>query len=85
MSFHFRRSETAEQHDFEQRIHNDKFGMGWSDPTHNGRSKMKAAYQNGGTVDTEKGRGVLYSLKKQIKSSFPEAIQDLKIMGSMTA
>ena len=72
-----RRSETFEQHEYEKKLHDQQFGDS-SDDLESDLDKMKI--DKDGEGSTKKG-GVFTRLKNQIKSSFPEAVQDLKIMG----
>ena len=83
MSFQYRRSETAEQHDFEQQIHDAQFIN--NGPAGNITSKPKNDNHDEKNPHDDKKKGILHALKNQIKSSFPEAIQDVKIMKGMTA
>ena len=79
MSSKFRRSETIEQHEFEQQIHDQQLNESMDD-VNSEYEKMSVSEDGVG-----KKTGVFNRLKNQIKASFPEAIQDLKIMGGLTA
>ena len=72
----YRRSETTEQHEYEKQIHDQQVGDS-SDDLESELDKMDLSKK---TADGEK-KGILKRIKDQIKSSFPEAVQDLKIMG----
>lgn len=83
MSFQFRRSETVEQHEYEKQIHDQQHRTESTDD-------LSTEFANMSPEDKEpngekKKGGVFHRLKEQIKSSFPEAIQDIKIMTSLTA
>ncbi len=85
MSFTFRRSETVEQHEYEKQIHDQQIkGESNEDLESDFDAKMKVEDKNH-DGDEEKKGGIFHRLKEQIKSSFPEAIQDIKIIKSMTA
>ena len=74
-----RQSETAEQHEFEQQIHDQQHDESVDN--------LDSEYEKMGMSEegVSKKKGIFRSLKNQIKKSFPEAAQDLKIMGGMTA
>lgn len=72
------RSETFEQYEYENQICKDQSANSADD--NSGEFEM-----NNTSKHDKKRKGLLRRLKNQIKSSFPEAIQDLKLMGSLTA
>jgi cytosolic phospholipase A2 len=79
-----RRSETIAQHEYEQQIHGQQFQHESSEDL-DSEFERKMAVKDEDDEGEKKKHGILHRLKEQIKSSFPEAIQDIKIMGNMTA
>ena len=73
-----RRSETFEQHEYEQQIHGQQF----NDSSEDLASEMEKTDLSEGKG---KKKGFFDRMKDQVKASFPEAIQDINIMGNMTA
>ena len=74
----FRRSETIEQHEYEKQIYEQQQNES-QDNVRTDFDKMGLSENN------RKKNGVFKRLKDHVKASFPEAIQDVKIMSSMTA
>ena len=85
MSFQFRRSETVAQHEYEQQIHNEQLGTDSTDSTDDLASDMKRLSPEDRGDNRGKKKGVFHALKERIKASFPEAVQDIKIMGGLTS
>ena len=76
------------QHEYEQQIHAQQLsGDTSTDELSSDFEKMKPREDDDDDDDDDsKKKGGMFSrLKEQIKSSFPEAIQDVKIMGGMTS
>ena len=93
-----RRSETTAQHEYEQAIHDNQFTKDDAESQSELKEsefeqEMKVSSSSSDANHAEddndsakkKSGGVFHRLKEQIKTSFPEAVQDLKIMGGMTA
>ena len=86
MPSQFRRSETMEQHEYEKQIHDEQLNPQITTSTNGLTSKLKSSnLENESESDRTEKKGVFRALKDQIKKSFPEAIQDVKIMKGLTA
>ena len=84
MSFQFRRSETVEQENYEKEIHNQHHHCVTVASKHNGTGLSKTAL-SGEHERSHRGKKFFTAVKRQLKASFPEAIQDVKIMAGFTA
>ena len=86
MSFKPRQSETIEQHKYENQIHDEQLGTQHTSSTDDLESGLQPSKLEGESENdrTEK-KGIFHALKDRIKASFPEAIQDFKIMKGLTA
>lgn len=84
----FRRSETFEQHEYEKQIHGQQFINESNEDLESEFDRKMAVKDSSSSSEEHDGKskgGLFHRLKEQIKSSFPEAIQDIKIMSHMTA
>lgn len=71
-----------EQDEYERRIHDEQLDHPSSESL---PDVGQLNVDDNKSADSEKGHGLFHRLKTQIKSSFPEAVQDVKLMGGMVA